>query len=202
MDALARATAAGVPVEFDGQTLLLDPLRLQDIGTIEQHLLKGRPNLLTQAAQAGREINRLAREEIEEIPADDPKREEKAREIKEEARAQIDSMQAKAVAEARKVNKATPEELGNFLDSPEGLGFCLWLVFNRRYPGKFTLERINEIVTDIGDEALANLMQARDQAAGVDHLGNSTGPTPSPTETGESIGEKSSTCSVEPKSGE
>ena len=44
MDGVSRPSGAGVPFEFNGKTLIFEPLGLKDFGVIEQHLLSKQKN--------------------------------------------------------------------------------------------------------------------------------------------------------------
>jgi hypothetical protein len=207
MDGLSRPAGAPVPISFDGQTLLFGGICIEHFGIIEQHLLKKRPNIISLAIEAARQITDQANEEIAALPSADPSnpaaveaRRKKAQAIAEEARGQAESIKNQAFAETRKISKISREEFSDWIDSFEGVAFSLWLDWSERYPGKYTLEQITKILNKMGNEHLATMIAARDQASGTDDLGNSTGPTPEkPTTTGSqdgtspSIGELSTT---------
>lgn len=148
-DGLARVAGGAVPVFFDGHTVVLMPLTLNDFATVEQHLLAKRENPVEKVKPllAGLDI------EVQKHLLD------------------------LAYADLKSSTTIPFEELSGFLSSVEGTAFSLWLCFNRSNPGKWTLERIREILGEMTEEQLSRLMMARDQAAGIDDLGNSTGQT-------------------------
>jgi hypothetical protein len=177
MDGSSRPSGAPVPVRFKGEDLLLDPMRVVDAGTIEQHLLTKRPNLLIAASQAARLLTTQSKQQAAAIPRDAPNRETQIREILEEARAQADSLVNKAMAQTSKLGKISAEEYSEWCDSLYGVAFCFWLKFEGRYPGKFTLDEVTREFERYGDEALANMIALRDQASGTDLVADLTGRT-------------------------
>ncbi len=157
-DGLGRAMGAGVPINFGGETLILDPLTLKDLGVIEQHLLRSRRTSLD-----------VGREQVQEIWADKALPAELKTEL---CKAAVQHAQD----EARKQNTVSREDIVRWLDSSEGLGFTLWLLINKRQPGKYSLEQVRDIVGKLDEDGVRELLKARDQASGIDELGNSTGP--------------------------
>jgi hypothetical protein len=165
MDGLARAVGAGVPITFDGIDMVLEPLTLKDFGVIEQYLLKEkRPNILTDAVRAAAAI-----------PDDLPKseRERLSRQLLEVA-----------AHEASKFNRISADEVAAWLDTIEGVIFTVWLLLERRKPGEYSLADVAAKIEALGgdktqgelSEQQAALRAARDQASGIDTMGNSTGP--------------------------
>lgn len=150
-EGLARVAAGSVPVFFDGQTLLLDPMTLHDFGTIEQHLLSKRTNPVEAVKPLLDGLNIEVQKHLLDL----------------------------AYADLRQNTTIAFDELSRFLMSVDGVSMSLWLGFNRSYPGKYTLERVTEIVNSMTQDELSKLVIARDQAAGIDDLGNSTGQEPS-----------------------
>lgn len=175
MDGLARVAGSGIPIDFDGETLFLDPPSLRDYGALEQHLLTKRPNVIVEATIANRQLAKMAREEAAAVP-DGPDAQAIRMQIVTEAREQADAIMNKAMAQVAKVNKISPQEVADFGDCPEGFAFLLWLKLSNRYPNRnFTLKHVTEVCEKMADEDFARMLALRDQAAGTDILGNSTG---------------------------
>ncbi len=200
MEGLGRAIGAGVPIEFGGETLILDGLTYADFGTIEQHLLSKRPNPMAEArAEAGEFLKEAARlapvivnleaedKAIGKLEKPSPELMARAKELDgllDEQRALRDSyleMADKIVAsareEARKLNKLSFTEVGQWMDTLEGVVFTLWLKLEQRYPGRFSLTAVGDTIMQEGTEKVERVRALRDQASGLDDLGNSTGPT-------------------------
>lgn len=148
-DGLARAAGGGVPIFFDGQTILLQPLTLKDFAAVEQYLLSKRQNPLdmVKSKLAGLDIE--TQKYLLELAYEDAKRQ----------------------------TTISASEAGEFIDSVDGLAFTLWLVLERSHQGRWTLERVNEIVKSMTPTEIQEMLRLRDQASGLDDLGNSTGQT-------------------------
>ncbi len=78
--------------------------------------------------------------------------------------------------EARKGNKASNADVVQFMDSVPGLAFTVWLMLRREHGDKWTHERLCEYIQRANKDEFEQLLKARDQASGIDELGNSTGP--------------------------
>ncbi len=153
MEGLGRAAGSGVPITLRGETVILPPLNLKDMGVIEQHLLKTRPNPL-----------KAVMEVVNELPHD------LARELL-----------FKAYDDVRRGSSVTTEDVALYLDTLSGLAFSLWVALKKEYGDKYKLDDVYDAVESLGTEDVQDLKDARDQASGVDELGNSTGqdhPTP------------------------
>jgi len=154
MEGLARAAGSPVPVRFRGEMILIPPFTYKDIGTVENYILSKRRNPL---------------DVMREMLAD---------------KTLSEAMQEKVVAEAYKDAKAaatvTAEEYGRFAGSRAGVTFILWMLINKQYPGRFTLDQVETILDEMQPEDAAALKRATEMASGTDELGNSTGRT-SPT---------------------
>lgn len=195
MDGLGRAVGAGVPMEFGGEMVVLDPLRIEDFGLVEQHLLSKRESPLTVGQRQAEELLGKAADfqrQTAKQPANDA---EKLAMMAQIERAQLlqqfylelaKDVLTKSRSEARKENTVPPQEVVAWIGTIDGLVFTIWLKLHQRYPGKFSLERVREIVLAKTEEELAQLARLRDQASGIDDLGNSTGPTR--TETAPTVG--------------
>lgn len=149
MEGLARAAGSGVPIKFKGETIILPPLTLGDLGTIEQHILAERPNPLD-----------LVKDVIKDLPADLAK-----------------DLLDKAYKDAKRTRSATAEEVAEYLDTLSGLAFSFWVALQKKYGDRFKLEEVYEIMAAMDEKELEKMRQARDQASGLDERGNSTGQT-------------------------
>ncbi len=199
MDGLGRAIGAPVPIEFNGETLLLDGINVEDFGTIEQHLLAQRPNPLDLARPQAQEFiksaaalapgvelrkRRLATLEAVEKPNNGEAEEAAALRssvtmdeyLMREYVAMAEKVMADARTEAQRKNKVPAQEVAAWLDSLEGLTFSLWLKLGQRYPNRFTLKQTQQIMGAMHRKDVERLQSLRDQASGLDERGNSTGP--------------------------
>ncbi len=191
MDGLSRVTGAPVTIRFQGEDLFLDPITLQDYGAIEQHLLRlPRPNVMALAEEAVDQLNDRAQGKINKLLAepfkDDSDKEAavaKAKTISDTAKQRSEALLSRALDAAKKNNTIAQDEISGWIDSVAGLSFCLWLKLSQRYPGRFSLEDVSEIIGQYGEDQRAQLIKDRDQASGSDQLGNSTGPAPAATTT-------------------
>lgn len=168
MDGLGRAAGSGVPIEFGGETLILNRITIRDFGLIEQHLLKDRPNPID-----------AARKEAQQFILDAAGLKDSAQDefLRKQYIAMAEKIMADGLAAARKSNVMKPQEVAEWIDTLPGLQFTIWLKLDQRYPGKFSMEKVGEIMEKLADGEVDRLKKLRDQAAGVDELGNSTGPT-------------------------
>jgi len=167
MDGLSRPIGASVPIVFKGRTWILPPMRLHDFGVVEQHLLSRRPNLVAIALEAARQQG-----------------------LTEEA---TDLLVDRALKQAAKSNRISSEEMKEWLDTREGVAFTLWQCLEKSYPGQLTLEDTNDILQKMAEDKFAEMLAKRDQASGMDALGNSTGPT-----AGSAAGPKAAARAAEP----
>jgi len=169
MDGLGRAIGAGVPIQFSGETLILDPVTVSDFGLIEQELLSRRPNPMD-----------LTRKEAQAFILDAAKLGSSAEDefLRKQYIAMAEKIMADGMAAARKANGIKPTEVAEWLDTFDGVQFTLWLKLDQRYPDRFfTLDKIKEVMQSMQEDEIERLKKLRDQASGLDELGNSTGPT-------------------------
>ena len=200
MDGLGRAIGAGVPIQFNGETLILDGVTVGDFGLIEQHLLAQRPNPMDivrpQAMAFMREATLLipvvaARqkriEALQALPKPNGKESAELSELqaaisvdeamRSECIAMAEKLMADARTEAMKKNKIPPREVAAWLDTVEGVTFTIWLKLDQKYPGKYTLQQTQAIMQAMHESDRERVKKLRDQASAFDELGNSTGPT-------------------------
>lgn len=149
MSDLPRAAGSGVPVKFRGETVLIAPLTIRDIGSIKQHLLTKWVNPIDVVLPAVKELpEALARE-----------------------------MLTRAYDDARRMEKVSDEDTDRFMASIEGVAYQLWLSLRHNYGDKYSLEDIWDGLDEMSPEDLAAMQAAASQASGMDELGNSTGRT-------------------------
>ena len=133
MDGVSRPAGSGVPIEWkDGEVLILDPVTLKDLGVVEQHILSKRPDPID-----------LALDKIAERGLAEPI-----------AKALFD----RAFVAAKAQNVVTREEVGQFIDTREGLAFTIWLSLQKRYGERFKLGDIEVVPSELrarrGDEVI------------------------------------------------
>ena len=148
-EGLARVTSAGVPIEFDGETVLLPPLSLQDYGVIEQHILSKRPNPLKAVKEVLEGLDVEVQKHLLEL----------------------------AYQDMKSGSTATAAELVRFTNSTDGISMVLWLGFRKTQPGRWTLDQIQEIIGKLDASEVQKYIEASGQASGTDELGNSIGQT-------------------------
>lgn len=143
-DGLARVAGGGVPIEFAGELIVLQPMNLRDLATVEQHLLNRRKNPMEMVKEMIPGLSVEVQKHLLELAYHDMK------------------------------NSTTvpAEEVTRFLETVEGVAFSLWLVLERSHPGKFTFEKVHEIVKDMTPDQLNSTINAKSQADGTDLLGN------------------------------
>ena len=90
----------------------------------------------------------------------------------------LEKMIESSMAAARKVAVVSDEEFAAYIDTIDGLAMSVWLALDRRYPKKFSRDDVLKIVGEMDRQEQERLFRVRDQAAGMDSLGNSTGRTP------------------------
>lgn len=156
MNGMARASGAPVPIKFAGKSLLLDPLTIKDLGTIEQLMLDKLPDPLELVMPA---IDKLKKQGHNDL---------------------AEKLIERAYNDAMKANKIPDKEVAAFIDTIEGMAYTFWICFGKRYGTEYSLEYILEHMQNLAEdnmELLKKLKDQRDQASTLDELGNSTGPT-------------------------
>lgn len=147
-DGIARPAGSGTTIELGGKTLILEPLTLKDYGLVENEYLKRKPNPIEVVAKAAEHLSQEM----------------------------YDRLLDRAYKDATKVNKATPEEVADWIDSREGIIFTVWIMLRKSYP-EMSMEDVEATVGSMAEDELRKLSEARDVSAGIDELGNSTGPS-------------------------
>ena len=148
---LTRAVAAPTTVELDGKTYIMEPLTLKDMGTLESEYLKDKPNPIKAVA----EMRELLDQE------------------------DYDKLLAQAYKDATAVNKATSQEIADWMDSSQGVIFSVWLSLRKNHP-ELTREDAEKVINKMGQQELEKLAEQRDVTSGLDELGNSTGRSTGP----------------------
>lgn len=168
-DGLARVAGGGVPIRFDGEDVVLEPLVLKDLATIEQHLLAKRKNPLQMVQENLGNMQELDVEVQKHI---------------------ID----RAYDDLKRQTTVSAQEVSEFIETTEGLAFTLWLCFGRSHPGRWKLDYIKEKIETMSMPDVMVMLRARDQASGLDEMGNSTGQSHEQPQT---LAEKNGTARVQ-----
>ena len=145
---LNRAAGSPVSIEIGGQTYIMEPLTLRDFGTLEAEYLKNKPNPLKQVAEAKEFLN----DEDFQV------------------------LLTQAYRDAMEVNKATSEEIAQWLDTPAGISFSAWISMRKNHP-ELSREEVDDLLGTLNQQQLEHIAEQRDVASGTDELGNSTGRT-------------------------
>jgi len=153
MDGLSRASGAGATVDWNGKSYRVGSFGLEDWGAVEAHLI------------------RLKRKQKMQVVID----------LRDDLPADLwNEKYQEARREAELISAITPEEVMAWVDTREGACFTLHLLLDRQYPGEFKLSDMLSFIHKMKDTEFDSMLLARDQAAGLDTPGNSTG---QPTET-------------------
>ena len=146
MDGISRASGAPIDIEFSGRKYLFSPMNFEDIGTIENKLIKDRPNTLMVVGEA--------REFLDEET--------------------FKQLIQQAYQDAKSVARITQEEFNEFVSSREGQVFVLWLCLRHKNPDmtfEFVLDEVNKKTEDEFEELQSTIQIG----TGMSELGNSTG---------------------------
>ena len=153
MDGLAAAVGAPAPWSYGGETYLLSPLKLNDWGTIRNHLAALRKDPMD-----------VVRDSIAKFT--DPKHQE---------------MLLKMALDQS--TKHTPRvewaDVASFIEGNDGMAFTMWLMIRKNHP-EFKLGDAERMVSTMSEDELKGFGQARDRASGLDELKNSSPPTLNP----------------------
>ena len=103
MDGLGRASGAPVVIQLGGSDYMMSALTLRDFGTIEQHLLTKRPNMLATVAEA-----------VKDMPPEMAK-----------------MLMDKAYDDMKKGNTIPATEVAEWVDTFEGMVFSVWLALKK-----------------------------------------------------------------------
>lgn len=143
MDGLGRAAGSPVVIRLAGKDYKMSPLTLRDFGTIEQHLLTKRPNILKEVAAA-----------CSDLPEDIAKQ-----------------LMDRAYEDAKKGNTIPAAEVAEWVDSFDGMCFSIWLSLSKEHKD-ITQDEVMQLLSIMGPEELEQMKNMRDVASGVDELGN------------------------------
>ena len=77
------------------------------------------------------------------------------------------------------MNKATSQEIADWMDSSQGVIFSVWLSLRKNHP-ELTREDAEKVINKMGQQELEKLAEQRDVTSGLDELGNSTGRSTGP----------------------
>ena len=126
---------------------MLKPLTLRDFGTIEQHLLSKRPNVLKQVAEAAKDLPDSM------------------------AKALID----RAYDDMKAGNTVSSQEVAAYMDTFDGIAFTIWISL-RKDDDTVTLDEVTESLHAMNEADVSSIAADRDFVSGLDERGNSTGP--------------------------
>lgn len=153
-DDLGRAAGSGVPFKFNGEDLVFPPITMEILGELRQWLLTQRKSPQAVLAEHLESLGDKLTPEL------------------------VEKMVESSMAAARKLAIVSDEEFAAYIDTLDGLAMSIWLALDRRYPKRFTKDDVVQIVKNMDRQGQEKLFRVRDQAAGMDELGNSTGRTP------------------------
>ena len=147
MDGLGRAAGSPVVVRLGGRDYKMAALTLRDFGTIEQHLLARRPNIL-----------KVVAESCADLPPETAK-----------------VMMEKAYDDMKKGNTIPATEIAEWVDTFEGMVFSIWLSLQKEH-AELSLDDVMTLMSAMSEEEVEGLKGLRDIASGLDEVGNSIGP--------------------------
>lgn len=144
MSGIADSVGASLPVNIDGEDVLLRPLELSDLGAVENELRTMRPNILKDATEAAQAI------------ADASERA---------------AFMDRAWKEARAAIVVTPEEVLRYItETLPGLALSTWLALDKHYPGRFTRKHVYDWLEQLAKENASEyeaFRRRRDIASGL-----------------------------------
>lgn len=162
---------AGAPTELTicGKVYKASPLTLEAHAEIEAHIVSTRPDPIELAAKSLDRpgMNRLSSESRRLL------------------------MEAAVRQAARDARGASPQEIGEFLGSIDGVAFLLWLMMREHHKEIDSPVASKKLIYDFGTENLQTLMSKIDRASGMADLGNSPGQAGNAKATSPSPGPKS-----------
>ena len=141
MDGLHVPAAAPWKQHFAGEEFWLEPLTLEDWATVEKRLVQRRPDPIELAKASLDGLDLATKRELLES----------------------------ALRRAMEHDRATVEELKQFIETPEGMALVLWLAIRRRHP-RITEQRAYELLMRLGDEQLSRLEANVQGASGGEGL--------------------------------
>jgi hypothetical protein len=165
MDGLGRAAGSGTTIKLPvlderGQPVLdeagkpreetyeMSPLDLDDYGLIENHILAQRPTPDGTLRPLLAGLDGEQQKMLLEI----------------------------AYADLKKgYNKVSRREVGDWVDTTEGIIFTFWLCLRKKQPAIDSRDKAAAIYARLTREAQSEVMRKRELASGTDLLGNSTG---------------------------
>ena len=147
MDGLSRAVGAGTIIEWEGNEYVLEGLNLEDYGILKNFLLE-----------------KTRQDKIDFVLGLEKKLPAKV----------FEKHLDKAIEDGAQLTDIPDEQLDHWLTTLEGGARSLWLLMDRRYPGKLTYQNILAKLKEDADK-LAEVNAKRDMATGVDRAGNLPG---------------------------
>jgi hypothetical protein len=151
MQDLARVTGDPLTVTIGNDTFILKALQIGRLGIIQNEILQCKRRAV------------LGLAEIECESVFDPARQQQIR--------------AAARNEARAIAYSKQDDLMEFISSPEGVSFCIWLLFEQEYPGRLQrAEVLTSLLPKLGEQ-ITQVMSLLLVSFGMDAVGNGTGPS-------------------------
>lgn len=148
--------ANGKPV-----TLLLDNFGFDDWSAVQERFLKRKKaSLVTVAVDAGKAI----------VEAADPDEKSQA-----EAERMAKTLREEALTLAARSSGITQDDFVEMISSPAGSAMFLWVMIERRYPGKYAVSDVERMIREdaITDEIVGDILESLKTAMGM--AGNSQG---------------------------
>jgi hypothetical protein len=152
---LNRAVGAIGTIKLNGKEYRIAPLALTEIGAIENRLEMERPDPI-----------KIFREMVSNV------------ELPQES---VSRLMEKAYEDAKNVKRISSAEVSAYMNSLEGVIFCLYLSLAKANPNdqSITLEFVRSAISkimDSGNQAdLIEIQRSIDRISGMDESGNSTG---------------------------
>ncbi len=145
-DTLPRAAGSDSSIVINGKTYFISPLDLDDLGALENELLKKRKNPIRMVA------------ECRDVLDDET----------------YEMLMKQAYSDARKENRVSQEEIDAFLLTTEGMILATYKCVFHKHPGlEFEFFK-NELLKQ-GEVAMQSTIDTALAVSGLDETGNSTG---------------------------
>jgi hypothetical protein len=139
-------SGAGIVVALRGKEYRISPLRSIDFGEMEQYMLTHRVTPLD-----------IVLDRASKIPKEN-----------------LDKLLEIAYQDSKPMSKATPQELEDWIRTPIGQVYYVWLHIRRLQPD-VSLENVRSLIALLDSEEIADLRNKLDRVSGFDQLRNSTG---------------------------
>lgn len=141
MSDVATPLGSPIPYTFGEETILLDGLKVGDVGVIQNHLKLERKRQLKDALAELKEFS--------DLPAP-----------------LVEAMHADAIARYRGTQEITVQAALDWATSPEGFPLALMLSLGRRYPNRYPLDEVRRLVGALSANEYKALSEAFAIASG------------------------------------